>query len=135
MPLKLKCNTFESQFEIANRYMFKLLSGSLRKRGIQFDYLQAYAAIRNSFPVDTLAEAQKVQQLITAGLPKKIAFEALSFVDDIDQVMDMIEEEKQEELEGLYEPEEEEEKEEEEKDDKQRNIREMADTDTTNRRS
>lgn len=102
MPLKLKCNTFESQFEISNRYMFKLLADSFAKRGIKFDYLQAYTAVRNSFPVDTLAEAQKVQQLIAAGLPKKIAFEALSFVDDIDNVMDMIEEEKEENMERFY---------------------------------
>ena len=102
MPLKLKCNTFESQFEMSNRYMFKLLAGSFAKRGIEFDYLQAYTAVRNNFPVDTLAEAQKVQQLISAGLPKKIAFEVLSFVDDIDNVMDMIEEEKDENLERFY---------------------------------
>ncbi len=102
MPLKLKCNTFESQFEMSNRYMFKLLASSFAKRGIKFDYLQAYTAIRNNFPVDTLAEAQKVQQLISAGLPKNIAFEALSFVDDIDNVMNMIEEEKDESLEHFY---------------------------------
>ena len=93
--------TFESQFECSNRYMFKLFGNILRKRGVEFDYLQAYAAIRNNFPVDTLAEAQKVQQLISAGLPKKIAFEALSFIDDIDNVMEMIEEEKEEEIANL----------------------------------
>ncbi len=37
--------------------MFKLLASSFAKRGITFDYLQAYTAIRNNFPVDTLAEA------------------------------------------------------------------------------
>lgn len=95
MPLKLKCNVFESQFEKSNRYMFRLLANSLAKRNIKFDYLQAYVVIRNSFPVDTLAEAQKVQSLISAGLPQKLAFEQLSFVDDVEQIIDMIEEEKE----------------------------------------
>ena len=44
--------------------------------------------------MDLVSEAQTVQQLISAGLPKKTAFEQLSFVDDVDYIMDEIEEEK-----------------------------------------
>ena len=44
--------------------------------------------------MDLVSEAQTVQQLTAAGLPKKIAFEQLSFVDNVDYIMDEIEAEK-----------------------------------------
>ena len=44
--------------------------------------------------MDLVSEAQTVQSLINAGLPQKIAFEQLSFVDDVDYIMDEIEAEK-----------------------------------------
>ncbi len=43
--------------------------------------------------MDYLSEAQAVQALIAAGLPKKVAFKSLSFVDDVDEVMRLIEDE------------------------------------------
>jgi hypothetical protein len=45
--------------------------------------------------MDTLSEAQTVQALRNAGIPQEIAFEELSFVDDVQYVMDKIEEEKE----------------------------------------
>ena len=47
-----------------------------------------------NFPLDTLTEAQTVQALIGAGIPKEVAYSQLSFVDDVDYVMEMIEKEK-----------------------------------------
>ena len=49
---------------------------------------------RRNFPLDILSEAQAVTALIAAGVPKPIAFAQLSFVDDVQYVMDMIEAEK-----------------------------------------
>lgn len=51
---------------------------------------------KRNFPLDMLSEAQAVQALIAAGLPKRVAFQiALSCIDDIDYVMQLIEEEKE----------------------------------------
>ena len=50
--------------------------------------------IYKKLPLDTLTEAQTVQALIGAGIPKEVAYSQLSFVDDVDYVMEMIEKEK-----------------------------------------
>ena len=53
--------------------------------------MQCSVKYNRNFPVDFLGEAQAVQALITAGLPKKIAFGALSMVDDVDAILRLIE--------------------------------------------
>ena len=55
--------------------------------------MQCSVKYNRNFPVDFQGEAQAVQALIAAGLPKKIAFGALSFIDDVDAVMRLIESE------------------------------------------
>ena len=92
--LESKCGTFEAKCVSADTYMFKLLGSSFQKKRIPFDCLQCYVVYKRNFPMDLVSEAQTVQQLISAGLPKKTAFEQLSFVDDVDYIMDEIEEEK-----------------------------------------
>ena len=92
--LESKCGTFEAKCLRADTYMYKLLASSLNKRLIPFDPLQAYTTYKRNFPMDLINEAQTVQGLIAAGVPKKIAFEQLSFVDDVDYLMDEIEKEK-----------------------------------------
>lgn len=92
--LETKTGTFEAKMLSADTYMFKVLASSLRKKGIQFDPLQCSVKYNRNFPVDFLGEAQAVQALIAAGLPKRVAFAALSMVDDIDLVMRQIESEK-----------------------------------------
>ncbi len=47
-----------------------------------------------NFPLDLSSEAQTVQALIAAGLPKEVAYSQLSFVDDVDYIMQMIDKEK-----------------------------------------
>ena len=79
----------------ADTYMFKLLASSFNKKRIAFNPLQCYVVYKRNFPLDLVGEAQTAQQLIGAGLPKKIAFEQLSFVDDIDYIMYEIEAEKE----------------------------------------
>lgn len=92
--LESKCGTFEAKCVSADTYMFKLLGSSFAKKRIPFDCLQCYVVYKRNFPMDLVSEAQTVQQLTSAGLPKKIAFEQLSFVDDVDYIMDEIEAEK-----------------------------------------
>lgn len=92
--LETKCGMFQAKHQSANMYMFKLLASSYKKKGIAFDEMQCNTSYRRNFPVDFLGDAQAVQALITAGLPKEIAFKALSFIDDIDYVLQLIEDEK-----------------------------------------
>lgn len=92
--LETKAGTFEAKQVSAAFYMFKLLASSFAKKKIPFDPLQCNAKFNRNFPVDFLGEAQAVQALIAAGLPQKIAFGALSMVDDVDEVLRLIETEK-----------------------------------------
>lgn len=92
--LETKTGAFEAKQVSAAMYMFKLLASSFAKKKISFDPMQCYVKFNRNFPVDYLSEAQAVQALIAAGLPKKIAFKSLSFVDDVDEVMRLLEDEK-----------------------------------------
>lgn len=93
--LESKCGTFEAKCISADTYMYKLLGSSFNKKTIPFDYLQAYTEYKRNFPMDLVNEAQTVQGLINAGLPKSVAFAELSFIDDVDYVLDEIEKEKE----------------------------------------
>ncbi|WP_405381756.1 phage portal protein [Phascolarctobacterium sp.] len=93
--LESKSGAFEAKCISADTYMYKLLASSFNKKRIPFDPLQAYTAYKRNFPMDLISEAQTVQGLINAGVPKKVAYEQLSFVDDVDYLMDLIEEEKE----------------------------------------
>ena len=93
--LETKCGMFQAQMMNAAQYMWKLLSSVWSKKRITVDPLQVTMDFARNFPLNLAAEAQTVQALIAAGLPKQIAFEQLSCVDDVDYVMELIEEEKQ----------------------------------------
>lgn len=91
--LEAKCGMFQAKVDLAGTYMFKLLASSWAKKRIMFDPLQAYLDYSRNFPLDLVGEAQGVQALINAGLPKEIAYDQLSFVDDVNYVMSLIEQE------------------------------------------
>ena len=93
--LETKCGMFEAKMISAGTYMFKLLSKVWEKKQVKIDPLQCVMSFKRNFPLDLTSEAQAVQALIAAGLPKRVAFDvALSCVDDVDWVMQVIEEEK-----------------------------------------
>ena len=92
--LETKCGILEAKMTKAGVYMFKLLASAWQKKQVAIDPLQCYIEFKRNFPLDVTSEAQAVTQLISAGLPKRVAFEQLSFVDDIDWLMDLIEQEK-----------------------------------------
>ena len=92
--LEAKCGMFEAKMISAGTYMFELLAKVWAKKTIKIDPLQVVMDFRRNFPVDVQTEAQNVQALIAAGLPKQVAFAQLSFVDDVEYVMQLIEEEK-----------------------------------------
>lgn len=91
--LETKCGMFQAKVMDAAQYMWKLLASAWIKRGNVIDPLQVTMDFKRNFPLDTLSEAQTVQQLITAGIPKEVAFSQLSFVDDVEYIMQLIEEE------------------------------------------
>lgn len=91
--LETKCGMFQAKMTSAGVYMFKLLAGSWNKKRISIDPLQCYMTFKRNFPVDLQSEAAAVQAMINSGMPKRIAFEQYSFVDDVEEVMQLIEEE------------------------------------------
>lgn len=93
--LESKCGAFEAKMISADTYMYKLLASSFVKKRIAFDPLQCYTTYKRNFPMDLISEAQTVQGLVNAGVPKSVAFEQLSFVDDVEYLMDLIEQEKE----------------------------------------
>lgn len=93
--LETKCGMFEAKMISAGTYMFRLLAKVWEKKQVKIDPLQCVMAFKRNFPLDLLSEAQAVQALIAAGLPKRVAFEtALSCIDDVETVMQEIEMEK-----------------------------------------
>lgn len=93
--LEAKCGMFEAKMISAGTYMFTLLANVWAKKTIKIDPLQVVMDFRRNFPVDVQDEAANVQALVAAGLPKAVAFAQLSFVDDVEYVMQLIEEEKE----------------------------------------
>lgn len=100
--LETKCGAFQAQVMNAAQYMWKLLANVWGKRGIKVDPLQCTMDFSRNMPLDEDTEAQMVQTLISAGLPKRYAFSRLSGVDDVDYIMDLIEDEKSD-ITSLYE--------------------------------
>ena len=101
--LETKCGMFQAKMQSAGVYMFKLLAASWEKKRIEIDPLQCCMDFQRNFPLDLQSEAQAVQALINAGLPKRIAYAQLSFVDDVQYVLDEIEAEK-EDIPSLLQP-------------------------------
>ena len=88
-----KCGMFQAKMSQASQYMFKVLASSWRKKRISFDPLQVVIDYKRNFPLDLLSEAQAVQALKGAGFPDEIAFSQASFVDDVQYVLDLKEQE------------------------------------------
>ncbi len=93
--LETKCGMFQAKMVSAGVYMFKLLASAWEKKGLHIDPLQCMMEFKRNFPLDVESEARAALSLINAGIPKEIAYNlAISAIDDVDYVMQMIEEEK-----------------------------------------
>lgn len=93
--LETKCGMFEAKMSSADTYMFKVLQSSFVKKRIPFDYLQCYVTYKRNFPLALLAEAQAATALKGAGLPDEVVYGLLSFVDDVDYILDLKEQAKE----------------------------------------
>lgn len=89
--LETKCGMYQAQMMSAAQYMWKLLASTWEKKGYKIDPLQITMDFKRNFPLDTLSEAQTVQALISAGIPKEVAYSQLSFVDDVNYILELIE--------------------------------------------
>ena len=92
--LETKCGMFQSKMMDAAQYMWKVLASSWSKKKITVNPLHITMDFKRNFPLDIQNEASAAQTLIAAGFPKEYVFGQLSFVDDVDSIMEMIENEK-----------------------------------------
>lgn len=93
--LETKCGMFEAKMISAGTYMFRLLAKAWEKKQVKIDPLQCVMEFKRNFPLDLLSEAQAAKALISAGVPKRVAYQiALSCIDDVEYVMQQIEAEK-----------------------------------------
>lgn len=93
--LETKCGMFQAKMMDAANYMWKVLASAWRKKTISVDPLHVTMDFKRNFPLDIQNEAAAAQTLISAGLPKEFVYSQLSFVDDVDAIMEAIEEEKE----------------------------------------
>lgn len=91
--LETKCGMFQAKMSSGTYYMFKVLASSWAKKKIVFDPLQVVVDYKRNFPLDTLSEAQTATALKSVGLPDEIVFGQFSFIDDVDYVLDLKEQE------------------------------------------
>ena len=93
--LEAKCGMFQAKVISAGTYMFKALANAWGKKKIKVDPLQVVMEFTRNFPLDLLSEAQAVGQLLSTGVvSKRTAMSQLSFIDDPDYEMELLEEEK-----------------------------------------
>lgn len=93
--LEAKCGMFQAKMVSAGVYMFRALTNSWGNKGIKANPLQIIMDFSRNFPLDLLSEAQAVGQLLsTGGVSKRTAISQLSFVDDPDYELELVEEEK-----------------------------------------
>ena len=93
--LETKCGMFQAKMMDAANYMWKVLASAWRKKTVTVNPLHVTMDFKRNFPLDIQNEAAAAQTLIAAGLPKEFVYSQLSFVDDVDSIMEAIEEEKE----------------------------------------
>lgn len=99
--IEARCNVFQGKLTSAGVYMFKLLANAWNAQNIPIDPLQCYMEFKRNFPLDIQTEANAIASLIGCGYPKKAAFALASFVDDVDYIMQLIEEEEEQGIASL----------------------------------
>lgn len=100
--LETKCGMFQANVMDAAQYMWQVLASAWAKREKKVDPLHVTMDFKRNFPLDMSNEATTAQALINAGFPKRLVYALMSFVDDVDEVMEEIEEEKGDNVTSLY---------------------------------
>ena len=85
--LETKCAQAQIEMMDAAQHMWQLLCSSWAVKGIKADPLQIVMDFKRNFPLDLESESRVAQALLAAGMPKKVVFSLMSFIDDVDYVL------------------------------------------------
>ena len=90
--LENKCATFERKLTSALMYQFKVIGSSWRKRGIDIEPSDIFYQFKRNFPVSWEAEAEATGKL-RGQVSENTRLGLLSFVDDVEYEIDLMEQE------------------------------------------
>lgn len=92
MGLENKCATFERKFLSAIMYMWKMIAGVWSTKGVHMNPYEMVLGFKRNIPLDMLYEAQTTAQL-KGFVSEPTRLELLTFVDDVDYEMEMMQKE------------------------------------------
>ena len=91
--LESKAMVFERKYKTFLSKRWALLSGYMKKLGINFDYLDLEYRFTRNIPVNTVEEAETLVKHRNGGLSMETAFGQLSFIDEPQKEIDRVVEE------------------------------------------
>ena len=97
--LETRCVMFERKFHEANMYMFKVLASSLKKKNIDFDYMETVVEYKRTIPVD-LEYIANCQAKLKGLVSEQTRLNLAEFVDDAEYEKELMKKE-QEDIEPL----------------------------------
>lgn len=92
LSLENKCSTFERKFSSALTYMWKLIAGVWEIKGLKIDPYEMVFEFKRNIPLDLQYEAQASSQF-KGIISEPTRLGLLSFVDDVDYEMEMMQQE------------------------------------------
>ena len=92
-PLETRCAMFERKLHAANLYMFKTLSTAWEKKQIFVDPLEVIIEYKRTFPLDLQYEAT-VLAALKGNVSDQTALGLMSFIDNPEYEMELMEQEK-----------------------------------------
>lgn len=93
-PLETRCIMFERKIHSANMYMFKCLASAWEKKQIRINPLEVVIQYKRTYPIDLQYESQ-VLATLKGNVSDHTALGLLSFVDDVQYEIDLMEKEKE----------------------------------------
>lgn len=100
LAMESKCITAERKFAAALRQMFRVLATAWAKKGIAFDADEIFFEFKRNFPLNLLDEAQTTVAL-KGMISEQTRLSLLSFVDDAEYEMELMEKDQQAELDRM----------------------------------
>jgi SPP1 family phage portal protein len=94
MSLENKCKTMERKFIAANKRLFKVLASGMAKKSMKLDWQNINQKFTRNLPIALEKDAQVLAQL-KGIIPDQILYSLASFIEDPEEVMEMMEEQKE----------------------------------------
>jgi SPP1 family phage portal protein len=95
--LESKCITAERKFTASLRNQYRILTTAWQKKGIAIDYTNIFFTFKRNFPLNLLDEADTTTKL-KGQISERTRLSLLSFVDDVEYEMQLIEQENSEKV-------------------------------------